>query len=578
MKDLVFRHAELTGSARARKVLVDWDYFVPRFVRVVPNDYNRGAAGAAQDARDRPQPRGSGDGRLRAQRRATWPGWEASSGHGQAHGLPRDRARAASGPQPARAHPGLGRVPRGVPGQEAPRPGRALHGLRHAVLPHGRADRRHGHRLPHPQPDPGVERPRLPRPLAATRSTASTRRTTSPSSRAASARRPAKARACSASPIRPSPSRPSRSRSSTRASTRAGSSLAARDGAAGKKVAVVGSGPAGLAAAAQLNRAGHLVTVFERADRIGGLLMYGIPNMKLDKSVVERRVDLMAAEGRRLPLRRQRGPRLPGGQDEGGVRRHRPLRRRHPAPRPARSPAASSRASTSRWSSCTRTPRACSTATCRTASSSPPQDKDVDRHRRRRHRHRLRRARRCATAAAASPQFEILPQPPLARAAATTPGRSGPRSTSSTTARRRRRRRSAPIRATTASPPGASSATRRAACSAIETVPHRVGAGRTAASRMKEIPGSEKTWPGDARAAGHGLPRPGARRHARPARRHPRRPRQRGHRSGHRDDQRARRLRRRRHAARQSLGGVGDRRRAATPPSARGSLPRTAKS
>jgi glutamate synthase (NADPH/NADH) small chain len=66
----------------------------------------------------------------------------------------------------------------------------------------------------------------------------------------------------------------------------------------GKKVAVVGSGPAGLAAAAQLNKAGHYVTVFERADRIGGLLMYGIPNMKLDKKqVVERRVKLMEAEG-----------------------------------------------------------------------------------------------------------------------------------------------------------------------------------------------------------------------------------------------------------------------------------------
>jgi glutamate synthase (NADPH/NADH) small chain len=65
----------------------------------------------------------------------------------------------------------------------------------------------------------------------------------------------------------------------------------------GKKVAVVGSGPAGLAAAAQLNKAGHLITVFERADRIGGLLMYGIPNMKLDKKVVQRRVDLLAAEG-----------------------------------------------------------------------------------------------------------------------------------------------------------------------------------------------------------------------------------------------------------------------------------------
>ncbi len=66
----------------------------------------------------------------------------------------------------------------------------------------------------------------------------------------------------------------------------------------GKKVAVVGSGPAGLAAAAQLNAAGHAVTVFERADRPGGLLMYGIPNMKLDKkAVVLRRVQLLEQEG-----------------------------------------------------------------------------------------------------------------------------------------------------------------------------------------------------------------------------------------------------------------------------------------
>lgn len=65
----------------------------------------------------------------------------------------------------------------------------------------------------------------------------------------------------------------------------------------GLKVAVVGSGPAGLSAAEQLNRAGHEVTVFEREDRIGGLLMYGIPNMKLDKSIVQRRVDLMAEAG-----------------------------------------------------------------------------------------------------------------------------------------------------------------------------------------------------------------------------------------------------------------------------------------
>jgi glutamate synthase (NADPH/NADH) len=65
----------------------------------------------------------------------------------------------------------------------------------------------------------------------------------------------------------------------------------------GKKVAIIGSGPAGLACADQLNRAGHLVTVYERADRLGGLLMYGIPNMKLDKRIVKRRTDFMAAEG-----------------------------------------------------------------------------------------------------------------------------------------------------------------------------------------------------------------------------------------------------------------------------------------
>lgn len=64
-----------------------------------------------------------------------------------------------------------------------------------------------------------------------------------------------------------------------------------------KKIAVIGSGPAGLAVADLLNRRGHNVTVYERDDRIGGLLMYGIPNMKLDKKIVERRVNLMKAEG-----------------------------------------------------------------------------------------------------------------------------------------------------------------------------------------------------------------------------------------------------------------------------------------
>ncbi len=65
----------------------------------------------------------------------------------------------------------------------------------------------------------------------------------------------------------------------------------------GKKVAIIGSGPAGLACAAQLNKAGHSVTVYERADRIGGLLMYGIPHFKLEKQFVDRRVKIMEEEG-----------------------------------------------------------------------------------------------------------------------------------------------------------------------------------------------------------------------------------------------------------------------------------------
>jgi glutamate synthase (NADPH/NADH) small chain len=79
----------------------------------------------------------------------------------------------------------------------------------------------------------------------------------------------------------------------------------------GKKVAVVGSGPAGLACADQLNKAGHWVTVFERADRVGGLLAYGIPNMKLDKSIVKRRTDLMAAEGIKFVINTEVGRNYP---------------------------------------------------------------------------------------------------------------------------------------------------------------------------------------------------------------------------------------------------------------------------
>ena len=118
----------------------------------------------------------------------------------------------------------------------------------------------------------------------------------------------------------------------------------------GKRVAVVGSGPAGLAAADQLNKAGHTVTVFERADRIGGLLMYGIPNMKLDKGVVNRRVDLLRAAGIEFVV----------NADVGNNVDPKKLRAEHDAlllttgatqPRDLKIPGASLAASTSRWSS-----------------------------------------------------------------------------------------------------------------------------------------------------------------------------------------------------------------------------------
>ena len=116
-----------------------------------------------------------------------------------------------------------------------------------------------------------------------------------------------------------------------------------------KKVAVIGSGPAGLAAAAQLNRAGHSVTVFEKSDRIGGLLRYGIPEFKLEKRVLNRRLDLLSAEG--VVFR----TRVNVGEDFAGARicvatSTRSCSPAAPASRAISTcPAASSRASTSRW-------------------------------------------------------------------------------------------------------------------------------------------------------------------------------------------------------------------------------------
>ena len=139
----------------------------------------------------------------------------------------------------------------------------------------------------------------------------------------------------------------------------------------GKTVAVIGSGPAGLAAAQQLNRAGHTVTVFERDEAAGGLVRFGVPDFKIEKWVVERRVQQLRRRGRRVPLRRRRRRRRRRG---GAARAGSTRSSSRPAPAcratcPSR--AASSTASTSRWSTST-SARARSAARPAPERSSPP--------------------------------------------------------------------------------------------------------------------------------------------------------------------------------------------------------------
>ncbi len=146
----------------------------------------------------------------------------------------------------------------------------------------------------------------------------------------------------------------------------------------GQKVAVIGSGPAGLAAADELNQVGHTVIVFERDEGLGGLLRFGVPDAKLEKWIIDRRTDVLAAEGIDFRCNVEVGRRHHGrGADRTSTTRS-CSRWARGSSATSRSPAASSPASTSRWSTCTsataRSPRwrAASSAPSPPRTSSPP--------------------------------------------------------------------------------------------------------------------------------------------------------------------------------------------------------------
>ena len=120
----------------------------------------------------------------------------------------------------------------------------------------------------------------------------------------------------------------------------------------GRTVAVVGSGPAGLAAAQQLTRAGHTVAVYERADKIGGLLRYGIPEFKMEKQHLDKRLDQMRREGTVFRAGVDVGGRPDRAEPARPVRRRGARHGRDRRRATSRSPGASSAASTRRWSSC----------------------------------------------------------------------------------------------------------------------------------------------------------------------------------------------------------------------------------
>ena len=253
----------------------------------------------------------------------------------------------------------------------------------------------------------------------------------------------------------------------------------------GKPVAVIGSGPAGLAAAEQLNQAGHLVTVFERSDRIGGLLRYGIPEFKIEKRFLDRRLDLLEQEGVLFRTGVNVGVDVPVEDLRaefdavvlcGGAGCGRAI---------CRFPGVSSRAFTSPMDYLTRQNRRCEGDEVPERSAVQRRRQARHHHRRRRHRRRLPRAPRTGRARCRSISSSCCRVRRTSRLP-DNPGRSGRGSSGA------RRRTTRAASGCSRSPPSDSWATTRAACARW-----RPSTSKSRRSGITRLPGTEVTLEAD---------------------------------------------------------------------------------